>query len=48
MAFVQITEADGKLEAPEPTPTGLITVTGARITPDIAQSELAGITRVDW
>lgn len=49
LAFVQITEADYKLEAPEPAaPTGLITVTGAQITADIVQSELARITRSDW
>ena len=45
---MQITEADYKLEAPEPAaPTGLITVTGAQITADIVQSELARITRSD-
>ena len=49
LAFVLITEADYKLEAPEPAaPTGLITVTGAQITADIVQSELARITRSDW
>jgi len=48
LAFVQITEADYKLEAPDPAPTGLITVTGAQITADVVQSELARTTRSDW
>ena len=45
---MQITEAEYKLEAPDRAPTGLITVTGAQITADIVQSELARITRSDW
>ena len=44
---MQITEAEYKLEAPDRAPTGLIMVTGAQITADIVQSELARITRSD-
>jgi hypothetical protein len=48
LAFVQIAKEDYKLEAPDTMPTGLITVTGAQITADDVQSDLARITRTYW
>ena len=48
LAFVQIAEEDHKSEATDSAPTGLVTVTGAQITADVVQSELARITRTDW
>jgi len=48
LAFVQVTEANYNLEAPDRAPTGLITVTGAQITADVVQSEPARITRTGW
>jgi len=37
MFFVQITDVDYKLEAPDPAPTGLVTVTGAQVTAEVIQ-----------
>ena len=47
-AFIRITDVDYNLEAPDPAPTGLVTVTGGRLTAEVVQSELACITRADW
>jgi len=45
---MQISEADYKLDAPDPMPTGLVTVTGAPVTVEVVQTELARISRIDW
>ena len=47
-AFIRITDVDYKLETPDPSPTGLVTVSGGRITAEVVQSELARIIRTDW
>jgi len=46
-AFIRITDVDYKLETPDPSPTGLVTVSGGRITAEVVQSELARIIRTD-
>jgi len=48
LAFMQISEADYKLDAPDSVPTGLVTVTGAPVTVEVVQTELARISRIDW
>ena len=48
LAFMQISEADYKLDAPDPMPTGLVTATGAPVTVEVVQTELARISRIDW
>jgi len=45
---MQISEADYKLDAPDPMPTGLVTATGAPVTVEVVQTELARISRIDW
>ncbi|KAG2603728.1 hypothetical protein PVAP13_4NG007101 [Panicum virgatum] len=47
-AFIRITDVDYKLETPDPSPTGLVTVSGGRITAEVVQFELARIIRTDW
>ncbi|KAG2543544.1 hypothetical protein PVAP13_9NG752108 [Panicum virgatum] len=45
---MQISEADYNLDAPHPVPTSLVTVTGAPVTVEVVQTELARISRIDW
>lgn len=47
-AFIRISDVDYKLKTPDPSPTGLVTVTGGHILAEVVQSELASITRTDW
>jgi hypothetical protein len=48
LAFIRMPETNYKLETPEPAATGLVTVTGGRLTAEVVQKELARITRADW
>jgi len=48
LAFVQVTDMECTLEASKQSPTGLVTMAGARLTAEVVQSELARITRMEW
>jgi hypothetical protein len=47
-SFLRLPEFDFKLEAPNPEPTALVTITGGKITSHVLQQELARLMRIDW
>jgi hypothetical protein len=46
--FLQLPKFDFKLEAPNPKPTALVTITGGKLSPQVLQNELAKLMRLDW
>jgi hypothetical protein len=47
-SFLKIPDFDFKLEAPNPEPTALVTITGGKLSSQLLKAELAKLMRLDW
>jgi hypothetical protein len=47
-SFLKIPDFDFKLEAPDPEPTALVTVTGGKLLSQMLKNESGRLTRLNW